>query len=68
MSSKDITENKKELIILYIQLVAEKQVIESKLKEGEGGNLLKEYFFIDDLITVLKEILGEVFLKWVYNV
>lgn len=65
--SNDITENKKELIILYLQLVAEKQVIEVKLKEGQGGSLLKEYFFIEDLITNLKGILGEIFLKWVYD-
>lgn len=59
--------NMKELTILYLQLMAEKQIIENKLKEGCGGSLLTEYFFIDDLINDLKEILGENFLNWAYS-
>jgi len=61
-----ITENKKELIILYLLLIVERQEIENKLKQGVGGHLLGEYFFIEDLIMDMRDIIKNNILNWVY--
>ena len=54
----NITESKIELIKLYFQLISERQSMETLLKQGHGY-LLVEYFFVDDLITDLRNVLRE---------
>lgn len=48
----------KELINLYFQLISERKSMETLLKRGHGY-LLVEYFFVEDLITDLKDFLRE---------
>lgn len=53
-----MSNSSKELINLYFQLILEKQSMETLLKRGHGY-LLVEYFFVEDLITDLKDVLKE---------
>jgi len=61
--NEDITENKIQLINLYLQLIVEKRIMEKLLKQGHGGSLLVEYLVIEDLIEDISGILSKLMFK-----